>query len=147
MLDFLIAIQNGDDGMKKSSKSNNKGIKNSKEFSKNNLFLIDNTYYKITMIGILLLLLSMFFTITIKFNWSDNFLSQGNKVSNSLVIFVLLALEIIIFAVIIAFLISQQKSQQKIFQLAYFDSLTDLPNRKYFEDVLPDFVDEVKKQK
>ena len=97
------------------------------------------------MIGILLLLLSMFFTITIKFNWSDNFLSQGNKVSNSLVIFVLLALEIIIFAVIIAFLISQQKSQQKIFQLAYFDSLTDLPNRKYFEDVLPDFVDEVKK--
>ena len=144
MLDFLIAIQNGDDGMKKSSKSNNKGIKNSKEFSKNNLFLIDNTYYKITMIGILLLLLSMFFTITIKFNWSDNFLSQGNKVSNSLVIFVLLALEIIIFAVIIAFLISQQKSQQKIFQLAYFDSLTDLPNRKYFEDVLPDFVDEVK---
>jgi len=145
MLDFLIAIQNGDDGMKNSSKSNNKGIKNSKEFSKNNLFLIDNTYYKITMIGILLLLLSMFFTITIKFNWSDNFLSQGNKVSNSLVIFVLLALEIIIFAVIIAFLISQQKSQQKIFQLAYFDSLTDLPNRKYFEDVLPDFVDEVKK--
>lgn len=145
MLDFLIAIQNGDDGMKKSSKSNNKGIKNSKEFSKNNLFLIDNTYYKITMIGILLLLLSMFFTIIMKFNWSDNFLSQGNKVSNSLVIFVLLALEIIIFAVIIAFLISQQKSQQKIFQLAYFDSLTDLPNRKYFEDVLPDFVDEVKK--
>ena len=135
---------NGVDNVKMDNKWNNKEKKKFKEFSKRGLFLLDNTYYKITTLGILLLLISMFFTVIMRFNWNNN-LFYEDKSSSSLIFFVLLALELIIFTIIIAFIMLQQKSQKKIFQLAYFDSLTDLPNRKYFEDILPDFVEEVKK--
>lgn len=129
--------------MKLNIDEKSKNIKKIGSFSDKHLFLINKTSYKVIIVSTILLLASMFFTIIMKINWNNSILAQRN--GTKLIYFGLIIFEIIIFLIIIAFIISQQKSQKKIFQLAYFDTLTNLPNRKYFEDILPDFVEEMKK--
>lgn len=54
---------------------------------------------------------------------------------------------VILAGIIFVLLKKYEEAQQKIFQLAYYDDLTKIPNRRFFEDKLLGFIEDSKKFK
>ncbi|NLK20562.1 MAG: EAL domain-containing protein [Epulopiscium sp.] len=132
------------------NKTNSK--KNRTGFSEKELYSNNKIYFGIVTTGAVLLLSTLIYIISKILTWEKNIPSQNKEllkgmnslknISARLVIFA-----IILFIIITLLIISQEKDKKKIFQLAYYDNLTKLPNRRFFEDILQKFIEESEKFK
>ena len=132
------------------NKTNSK--KNRTGFSEKELYSNNKIYFGIVTTGAVLLLSTLIYIISKILTWEKNIPSQNKEllkgmnslknISAGLVIFA-----IILFIIITLLIISQEKDKKKIFQLAYYDNLTKLPNRRFFEDILQKFIEESEKFK
>lgn len=73
--------------------------------------------------------------------------SQLNIPSARMVALLIITNGVVLTGIIFVLIKKYEDSQRKIFQLAYYDDLTKIPNRKFFEDKLLRFIEDSKQFK